>query len=276
MRFSKHTQIYFLLSILFCLSTGCEVKVPLIDEIKGKGRPNSQPPQTVVTNETDVTSAVIKKARDAEQKRQDTKWTSENIQKEPVLYLQSAITECETISQRLDTQALSLGTKKNQSSREVTAQAAECGMYKKFLETAKAKYREVSASGAWPTALNGVTLTEDQLKRKIVEAHQKIETCSTLGNVHQQNVNKLERKLAEIAQKQQEVIDLKRKLSLDMEVVKVKKAIDDIDGIKDTVNAMMDISNAIVASKGDPSLEDLVMPTVSSKVDSEFDKIMDK
>ena len=72
------------------------------------------------------------------------------------------------------------------------------------------------------------------------------------------------------------MIDLKRKLSLDMEVVKVKKAIDDIDGIKDTVNAMMDISNAIVAGKGDPSLEDLVMPTVSSKVDSEFDKIMGK
>jgi len=262
--------------VLIGIGSGCEVKIPMIDEVRGKNHPNAQPTQPSITNETDATSAIIRKARDAEQKRQDAQWTSENIQKEPVLYLQSAIAECDKIAQRLDTQALSLGTKKNQSSREVTAQAAECIIYQKFLETAKIKYREMSASKAWPTVMNGVTLTEDQLKRKIVEAHQKTEACSTLGNVHQQNVIKLERKLAEIEQKQQEVIDLKRKLSLDMEVVKVKKAINDIDGIKDTVNAMMDISNAIVTGKGDPSLEDLAMPTVSAKVDSEFEKIMGK
>ncbi|MDD4103337.1 MAG: hypothetical protein PHU80_12005 [Kiritimatiellae bacterium] len=267
---------FFLFLILIGLCAGCEVRVPVIDEIKGKLEPKPQSPQTVVTTEVDTTSAIIKKARVAEQKRQDTQWTTDNIQKEPVLYLQSAIKECEVIVQRLDTQLLALGIKMNQSSRETLVQAKERELYQKFLDTAKAKYREVSTSGVWPAELNGVTVTEEQLKRKIVEASGKVDSCVTLVSVHQQNVNKLERKLAEIAQKQQEVSALKRKLSLDLEVAKVKKAIDDIDGIKDTVNAMMDISNALVSGAGEPALEDMVLPTVTSKLNSDFEKIMGK
>ena len=270
---TKTGIVTFTVTVVLSLCTGCEVKVPAIDKIADKMGPKPQP---AATNDVDGTPAVIKKAQAEEAKRQDSKWTAENIQKEPLLYLQSAIQECGAISQRLDTQALALGVKKNQSNREALAQTKERDLYQKFLDAAKAKYREVSVSGRWPTEVNGVTVTEEQLKRKIVEANGKLESCATLASVHQQNLNKLERKLAEIAQKQEEVSALKRKLSLDLEVVKVKKAVDDIDGIKDTVNAMMDISNALSTGTGEPSLEDMVAPTVTSRVNDDFEKIMGK
>ncbi len=261
------------LTVVLSLCTGCEVRVPVVDKIADKMGPKPQP---AATNDVGGTPAVIKKAQAEEARRQDSKWTAENIQNEPVLYLQSAIQECEAIRQRLDTQALALAVKKNQSNRELLAQTKERDVYQKFLDAAKAKYREASASGKWPTEVNGVTVTEEQLKRKIVEANGKLESCATLASVHQQNVNKLERKLAEIAKKQEDVSALKRKLALDLEVVKVKKAVDDIDGIKDTVNAMMDISNALSSGAGEPSLEDMVVPTVTSKVNEDFEQIMGK
>ncbi len=266
---NRVSPVYGFLTITI-LVVGCEVRVPVIDEMRGKAQ------QPVVTNTVNETPTVIQKAQVMEAKRQDTQWTSENIQKEPVLYLQSAIKECEVISQKLEAQSLALSTKKHQSSREVLVQSKESEMYQNFLGVAKSKYKETAASGAWPIELNGISLTEEQLKRKIVEAHNKMESCTKLASTHQLNVRKLERKLAELNEKQQEVMGLKRKLALDLEVAKVQKSIDDIDGIKDKVNAMLDISNALVSSQGDPTLEDIVMPTVSDKVNLEFDKIMTK
>lgn len=206
--------------------------------------------------------------------RQATQWTPENIQKDPVGYLTWAQSECDAIGQRLEAQALSLRTKMNQSSREATAKGAELRSYQQLFREAKEKYQQSASAQSWPADLRGISLTEQQLKKKIVEAHQRVEALTKLVSTYSQTSKALERKLAEVSTKQEETSQLKRKLSTDLEIAKVKKTVADIGAISDRLNAIMDTSGALVSTPEEPSLEDLVQPSQTEQIDAAFDQIM--
>ena len=207
--------------------------------------------------------------------RQATEWTPENITKDPVGYLTWALDECKRVEGDLKASTLALNTRRNQAERELAKKQAERDAYSKLVGEAKALYRKAKADDRWPAALRGATLTEAELKARIVEAHSKVKSLDDLIAAYKQSQKAMERQLVQISEKLTEAQKLKGKLSSEIEVAKVKQSAEGIGAITDQLEAMADTSKALVSSSGQTSsLEDMVAPTGQPRIDAEFDRIM--
>ncbi|MEI6645975.1 MAG: hypothetical protein WCP12_08045 [bacterium] len=204
-------------------------------------------------------------------------WTPDAIRKEPVRYLQAKITECGVFSEKLDTKALSLETLRKRASREALGKKMERDAIQGFLATLKAQYNAAAESKTWPTVQNGVTLSEIQLKQKIVGAHNKVESYSRMAETHQKSEKLYGDELAEISRQQTRIIEAKRKLSADLEIVKANKETHGTEGITSAIDTMTDISQTLAKPLESPDLDALATKEVTSKQDNdEFDRIMNK
>lgn len=209
--------------------------------------------------------------------RQVREWTPENIQKDPVGYLTWARTECNKSREQLLARQLSVKTRINEATRTIGGNEAEGVQYDGFLVEAKDLYRSAAENNEWPVSLRGATLSEEQLKRRIVEAFQKIERDSAITVAYKGALVKYENQSAEIQVKLDELLQLKNKLTTDLELAKIKQSFDGIEGIADRLNAMMDTSNALSTDGADePSLADLVKPSPEAQVNGAFAAIMAK
>jgi len=211
-----------------------------------------------------------------ESTRQATTWTPENIQKNPVGYLQFSLSELAAISSKLEARVLALNTQKNQADRQAGKADAEAGQLKLLVEQAKALYLQASKDGTWPVALNGHSVSEDQLKEKIVNAHQRAESLSARVQAYTQTTAKLDRALKDLFQKQKEVAGLQQKLQSDLEMVKINQSVKDIEHIEDSVAAIMATSQALVGADAGslPELDVLLDAPETSKIDAAFQDIM--
>lgn len=207
--------------------------------------------------------------------RQASQWTPENIQKDPVGYLTWAREETGRTEQTLQASTLSLKTKLNEATRQVAANRESLDTYTTLLGEAKSLYREAAATDSWPATLRGVSLTEAQLKAKIVEAFEKVQGLDQLIATYNETSSIMSRKLAEVDAKLSEVRKLRGKLATDLEIAKVKKSVEGLGEISDRLAAIMDTASALTdVTAGDVSLEDLVTPTGDQKLDEDFSKIM--
>jgi len=207
--------------------------------------------------------------------RQATKWTPENIQEDPVGYLTWARSECSTSLTSMKARALSLRTKVNEASRELTARASDEKSFQSLLDEAKGLYRTANEANQWPVSLRGTSLSQEQLKKKIVETYQRIESDSTVATAYQNSINTFNAQLEKINRKTTEIEQLKRKLTTDLEVAKVNVTTKGLEGIAERVNAIMDTSLALADLSKEPSIDDLVTPSKDEKINTQFDQIMD-
>lgn len=204
-------------------------------------------------------------------------WTPDAIRKDPVRYLQAKITECGVFSEKLDTKVLSLETLRKRASREALGKKMERDALQGFLVTLKAQYTAAAESKIWQTVQNGVTLSEIQLKQKIVDTNNKVESYSRMAEAHQKSEKVYGDELAEISRQQTRIIEAKRKLSADLEIVKANKETHGTEGITSAIDTMTDISQTLAKPLESPDLDALVTKEVKSKLDNnEFDRIMNK
>ncbi len=206
--------------------------------------------------------------------RQATKWTPENIQADPVGYLTWAKAECNTSLTSMKARGLSLRTKVNEASRELKVRDADKKAFEELLTEAKETYRKADEAQAWPASLRGATLSEKQLKNKIVETYQRIESDTAIASAYQNSITTFTAQLDKIEQKTNEIDQLKRKLSTDLEVAKVNMTTKGLEGIVERVNAIIDTSAAMSDLSQEPSIDDLVKPAKDEKVNTQFDQIM--
>jgi len=205
--------------------------------------------------------------------RQGTEWTPENIQADPVGYLTWAQAETKKTEQKLEASVLSLRTKKNAAARSLEKNKADQADYEKLLAEFKEGY--IAAEGNFPVKIRGVEFEESGLKRKIVECNDKLENVTSLVGTYEKSKTTIDRKLGEIEQKMSEVTKLTNKLGTDLEIAKVNKSVEGIEGIGDTLNSIMDTTDALVSTAEDGiSVEEMITPTGEMRVDDEFDKIM--
>ena len=218
---------------------------------------------------------VVRKARAREEYRQEKTWTAENKQKEPELFLRDQLAEVKRKDVVFSVQLVELNTKLAELKRKQSVSTANAEKTEAYLAKAKSVYRECKAAGKWPATVNGFTFSKQLLKTRIVEASSRCEQAVELSGKMREGIVLVTRKIEMVQARQRKLVDLRAKIEAGIEMAKLKKTVEDIDGIDDQVNGISDQVDGLgVQADFAANLDDVMELSGDAKIDAEFEKIM--
>ena len=171
---------------------------------------------------------VVRNAEIREAIRQDSTWTSENIQKNPYLFLQDQIMACDRLKAKIEAQNITLIRMEKKSTRAAEEATSTQSRYEKFLQDAKAAYK--AANGKWPVSINGYDLDEDELNDKIADAMERIELAKKEYKDNTAIAKKVSIRKGILKMKKRDLVNLRMKLVQQAEQVKMNAALAEIGG----------------------------------------------
>lgn len=198
---------------------------------------------------------VVRDAGLREAIRQDSTWTSENIQRNPYLFLQDQIASCDRLKAKIEAQNITLIRMEKAAKRAVEESESAQTRYAKFLADAKAAYK--AANGRWPVTLNGYDLDEEELNDKIADAMERIELAKKEHKDNSSIVRKVGIRKGVLKTKKRELVSLRMKLVQQAEQVKMNAALAEIGSLKDVLGTIKDMMIEIDEDPTKLSVDDL-------------------
>ena len=214
---------------------------------------------TVVVSDS---PSVVRRAELREALRQDSTWTSENIAKNPYLFLQDQIANCDRLRAKIDAQNITLIRMEKNAKRTVDEAESSQTRYEKFLKDAKAAYK--AAKGAFPVTLNGYSLDEDELNDKIADALERVE----LAKKEFKDNTAIAKKVAirkGVLKKKRDLTSLRMKLVQQAEQVKMNAALAEIGSLNDVLGTIKDMMIEIDEDPTKLSVEDMTEEDPNAK-----------
>lgn len=220
------------------------------------------------------TPAVVAQQQRKEIIRQDTTWTIENQKKHPEEYCLSKLDELKKLNEQLEVEIHRRGVQRSELRRKNVDAKAHTAALEKFMTTAKTAYRQAEAENKWPITVNGIPLSREKARQKIVEAANKIALDRNLIATTTAGLAKLEKKVSDLTEKQSKLVIYRDQLNSTLADLKARKITESESGIEDALNALNDSLEAFEVNKEDVALDDLVTPTAAAVTDEAFNKIM--
>ena len=206
---------------------------------------------------------VVRNAEIREAIRQDTTWTSENIQKNPYLFLQDQIMACDRLKAKIEAQNITLIRMEKKSTRAAEEATSTQSRYEKFLQDAKAAYK--AANGKWPVSVNGYDLDEDELNDKIADAMDRVELAKKEYKDNTAIARKVSIRKGILKTKKRDLVNLRMKLVQQAEQVKMNAALAEIGDLKASLGAIQDMMIEIDEDPTKLSVEDLTAEDANAK-----------
>lgn len=199
--------------------------------------------------------SVVRRAELREALRQDSTWTSENITKNPYLFLQDQIANCDRLRAKIDAQNITLIRMEKNAKRTVDEAESSQARYGKFLKDAKAAYK--AANGAFPVTLNGYALDEDELNDKIADALERVELAKKESKDNTAIAKKVAIRKGVLKKKKRDLTNLRMKLVQQAEQVKMNAALAEIGSLNDVLGTIRDMMIEIDEDPTKLSVEDM-------------------
>ena len=206
---------------------------------------------------------VVRNAEIREAIRQDSTWTSENIQKNPYLFLQDQIMACDRLKAKIEAQNITLIRMEKKSTRAAEEATSTQSRYEKFLQNAKAAYK--AANGKWPVSINGYDLDEDELNDKIADAMERIELAKKEYKDNTAIAKKVSIRKGILKTKKRDLVNLRMKLVQQAEQVKMNAALAEIGDLKASLGVIQDMMIEIDEDPTKLSVEDLTAEDPNAK-----------
>ena len=206
---------------------------------------------------------VVQKAAIREAIRQDSTWTSENIQKNPYLFLQDQIAACDRLKAKIEAQNITLIRMEKKSTRAAEEATSTQNRYEKFLQDAKAAYK--AANGKWPVSVNGYDLDEDELNDKIADAMERVELAKKEHKDNAAIAKKVSIRKGVLKTKKRELVSLRMKLVQQAEQVKMNVALAELGDLKASLGTIHDMMLEIDEDPTKMSVEDLTAEDPNEK-----------
>ncbi len=200
---------------------------------------------------------VVDQAAMREAIRQQTTWTSENIAKNPYLFIQDQIRQCDSIKAKIEAQTITLVRMGKESARKVEEADGMKARYTRFLAAANAAYDEAEKSGKWPVTINGYEMNEDELGDKMDDAQTRIDLAEKEKAQYTAIGKKVEIRQGVLKKKKRELANLRLKLVQQAEQVKMNAALAEIEGLQDVLGTISDMMIEIDEDPTRLSVEDL-------------------
>ena len=207
--------------------------------------------------------AVVRNAAIREAIRQDSTWTSENIQKNPYLFLQDQIVNCDKLKAKLEAQNITLIRMEKRSTRAAEEATSTQSRYEKFLQDAKAAYK--AANGKWPVSVNGYDLDEDELNDKIADAMDRVELAKKEYKDNTAIAKSVSIHKGILKTKKRDLVNLRMKLVQQAEQVKMNAALAEIGDLKASLGVIQDMMIEIDEDPTKLSVEDLTAEDPNAK-----------
>jgi len=206
------------------------------------------------------TPRVVRKAAAREAAKQNNTWTSENIQKNPYLFVQDQIRNCDELQAKIEAQTITMARLNKQATRMAGESESAITRYSDFLEQAKAAYKAAEVSGAWPVVINGYKLDEDRLAERIGDALEGVEMAGKRRDGAEVVARKTEQRKELLKAKKKELASLRSQLVQQGEEIKMNSQLAEIKELSNVLNVMKDmmveIDDPAVASLEDLTAED--------------------
>lgn len=206
---------------------------------------------------------VVRNAEIREAIRQDSTWTSENIQKNPYLFLQDQIAACDRLKAKIEAQNITLIRMEKKSMRAAEEAISTQSRYEKFLKDAKAAYK--AANGKWPVSVNGYDLDEDELNDKIADAMERVELAKKEYKDNTAIAKKVSIRKGILKTKKRDLVNLRMKLVQQAEQVKMNAALAEIGDLKASLGVIQDMMIEIDEDPTKLSVEDLTAEDPNAK-----------
>jgi len=227
-----------------------------------------------MTKSGEKTPSVVSKQQRKELIRQDSTWTIENQKKHPEEYCLAQLDKLKEINGQFEVEIHRRGVQRSELRRKNIDAKAQVAALEKFVKDAKAVYRKGDAENKWPIIVNGIPLSKEKAKQKIVEAVNKKLLNQKLIATTATGLAKLEKKVAYLTDKQSKLVMYRDRLNSTLADLKAKKITEAENGIEDALNSLNDSLEAFEISQDDVALDDLVVPTAESVTEEAFEKIM--
>ncbi len=199
--------------------------------------------------------SVVRNAELREAIRQDSTWTSENIQANPYLFLQDQIANCDKLKSKIEVQNITLVRMEKKAMRMAEDATSTQSRYENFLKKAKAAYK--AANGQWPVSVNGYDLDEDELNDKIADAMERVELAKKEYKDNTAIAKKVSIRKSVLKTKKRELVSLRMKLVQQAEQVKMNAALAEINSLNDVLGTIQDMMIEIDEDPTKFSIEDL-------------------
>lgn len=206
---------------------------------------------------------VVRNAEIREAIRQDSTWTSENIQKNPYLFLQDQIRTCDKLKAKIEAQNITLVRMEKQAKRAAEEAQSTQARYEKFLKDAKTAYK--AANGAWPVKVNGYELSEDELNDRIADALDRVELAKKEYKDNTAIAKKVSIRKGVLKTKKREATSLRMKLVQQAEQVKMNAALAEIGDLKSALGVIQDMMLEIDEDPTKLSVEDMTAEDPDAK-----------
>ena len=206
-----------------------------------------------------------------------SKWTPENIQKDPAGYLAFAKKELEQAKDSLEARQIALKKEQNENKRRHSEAKIQKAKYDKLLLALRSKYSETkdsNSSVAYPLTVNGIPIKDEgvlkklavKTKKKLDHQAKREETYAKFQKKLTKNVTKVEGQLEKLVEKQEE-------LALQTEVVLLKLEMEKIGELNGNLAAIIDTSVAIAGESDAIDPDDLIDAGEGIEIDPEFDDL---
>lgn len=273
---TRHMKLKTLLSFLVLIAVvavvvnGCsrESREETIDNVASAAR-------TINGGDTENrTPDIVRKQQEAERRRQNREWTSENQARHPIEYCQAQIAELDEMAVRLETEIYKLGVMLASQNRQVAENEKTKELMERQLSALKSAYREADASGSWPMQFNGHSLARERAQEFVVETHSRLETAKVRNEQLKGFVARIERRLKEVREEQVRLVRTKEKAKLTLASLETQQVVDGEKGIADALSALNDSLDALSTWSDEPGFEELSVPTAETETASAFAAIM--
>lgn len=200
---------------------------------------------------------VVREAERREERRQNETWTPENIRAHPDLFLKDAISACDALNVKIESQNIAFLRLKKQAERNVSESESAIKRYSKFLNEAKTQYKKAQKDDSWPVVINGFELTQEELEEKIADALERVDMAKTSSKTNTTIIKKIKIRQGVLKSKSRELVLIRRKLVLQAEQVKMNQALGEIDELTGILGTIKDMSIELSEDPTKFSLEDI-------------------
>ena len=201
------------------------------------------------------TPMVVRNAELREAIRQDSTWTSENIAKNPYLFLQDQIANCDKLRAKIEAQNITLIRMGKYADRKVEEAVGMQARYGKFLSDAKSAYK--TANGKWPVVVCDYELNEDEFNDRVADAIDRVELAKKDEKDNKAISRKVTIRKGVLKTKKRELVSLRSKLVQQAEQVKMNAALAEIGKLNDVLGTIKDMMIEIDEDPTKWSIDDL-------------------
>ncbi|MGA2498145.1 MAG: hypothetical protein ABSH20_10410 [Tepidisphaeraceae bacterium] len=208
---------------------------------------------------------------------QMTKWTPENIAKDPVNYLNFCEKKINEAVDQLRADRISVAQNKAKLTDMKDTAAAKVRTGEKVLPELKGIYEQAEKDNAWPVTYNDEKRDKDWMRTYILKINKETETQRIIFSKVDGGLKKLDTQVAKIEKAQADAQTQLADISANRELLKVQKLTDDLKDRLVTMNGAVQGVIDVAGDKGSmPSLADLTAGSTPAADTAEFDKVMGK